>query len=755
MNDANAKMIFSKDELNKLFTEGQGLRDFLSRIVKSIKLHMDADVCSIYLYNEKRKILILQATDGLSEDRVGELSLVEGEGITGLAFKKQRSIRGGCDDPQFKYVPGVDEKSLKSFLAVPIIVGNQRIGVLLLQDKKVSYFTQTDAKALESIASQLAATIENAQLLIGLPEIHRGEDSNEISHRLIHCAPIVEGMALGEIYRMEGPGFSDILISAYDFAYADTMEDFNNAISNTERQLETLQASLEKELSDVASLIFSAHLLMLRDEGFSGSMRQLIAKGSSPKDAVVKIANEYIKIFYDSDNPRMREKILDIKDLGHRILRNLISDAPDDGDYSGQIVLTSELLPSELLKLVTQKVEGIVLFGSGSASHITVLAHSLRVPLVSTDDMSLFHLPANTKLAIDGFQGWLFIQPDEKTQKNIQRVKDSAEQLEELETYVKSETHTVDGVRVSLRATVNLLSDLKIARRLKAEGIGLYRSEFPFIIRNDFPSEEEQYRIYKKIVDALDNPLVTLRTLDVGGDKILSYVSDSEEPNPFLGLRGIRFLLENRKVFVGQLKAMIRAGGKDRSIRILFPLISSVDDFKRAKSFVVKSLGYLERDGLGTFPMPKVGAMIELPSSVVLAEELAQESDFLSIGTNDLIQYMLGVDRTNEKVANLFDMRHPAVLRSIKQIAMAAKQADCPLSVCGIMSRDPKSVYYMIGLGIREFSLDSSKIPGMQDAVSRMSVQDAEKKASKISELLTSEEVRGYFDAMSAGNLSP
>jgi phosphotransferase system enzyme I (PtsP) len=317
--------------------------------------------------------------------------------------------------------------------------------------------------------------------------------------------------------------------------------------------------------------------------------------------------------------------------------------------------------------------------------------------------------------------------------------------VEQLEETVSPETLTADGERIFLRATVNLLSDLKLARRLKAEGIGLYRSEFPFLIRSDFPSEEEQFLIYKQVVEGLDNPLVTLRTLDVGGDKILSYIPDTQEANPFLGLRAIRFLLENKKVFVGQLKAMIRAGG-DKPIRILFPLISSLDDFLNARRIVLKSLSFLKRDGLGQFPVPRLGAMIELPSAVEMAPELAREADFLSLGTNDLVQYMLGVDRTNEKVADLFDIRHPAVLRAVKRVNDAAQEAECPLSVCGIMSKDPRTVYYMMGLGIREFSMEPGRLPHIQDAVQKMNIRQAEKDAAVLAELGTLEEVREYMN---------
>lgn len=745
----NVEMICSVSELANLFHQGQDIRGFLSQVVHIVSRHMQSDVCSIFLYNEQKDLLVLEATVGLNPDMVGQLTLLSGEGLTGLTMKELRPIREGRgrDNPYFKYIPGSGEDRFESFLAVPIIRGIRRVGVLELQDERSSRFSKSDVLALKAIASQLASTLENAQFFMFLPE--KNEPSPQITKgsRLIRGTQVVEGVALGQAYQMEGPGAEDNLISTCDDCYRETIEDFHRAIDSTERQLEELQNRLEEELADVASLIFSAHLLMLRDDGFSGSMANLISEGTRPSDAVVHVANNYIIIFANSDNPRMREKVQDIKDLGHRILENLLEDEGEHGDYSGQIIITNELLPSELLKLAAQNVEGLVLYGGGVTAHVSVLARSLQVPLIFTEDESIFRIPSNTPLAMDANQGLLIVNPDNAARRRIIQLIEGSDRIDELEAAARPETRTVDGERIYLRATVNLLSDLKLAKRLKAEGIGLYRSEFPFLIRSDFPSEEEQYLIYKQVVDGPDNSLVTLRTLDVGGDKILSYIPDTEEANPFLGLRAIRFLLENKKVFVGQLKAMIRAGG-NKQIRILFPLISSLDDFLNARKIVLKSLSFLKRDGLGQFPMPKLGAMVELPSAVEMAPELAKEADFLSLGTNDLVQYMLGVDRTNEKVADLFDIQHPAVLRAVKRVNDAAKEADCPLSVCGIMSKDPRTVYYMMGLGVREFSMEPGKIPGMQDAVSRMDIQQARKDSEILSGLGTQEEIRNYLDKL-------
>jgi len=747
---ADVEMVFSVKELIEPFLHSRDIRGFLSEVVQIVSQHMQCDVCSIFLYKEEEDLLVLEATVGLNPQMVGALKLTSREGLTGLALRELRPIREdrGIDNPYFKFIPGSGESKFESFLAVPIIRGVRRVGVLVVQDMETSRFSKSDVRAFQAIATQLAAALEDAMLLISLPEKKKLPKITPLPSKLIRGTQVVEGVVLGRAYQVQESSSNNNQPIAQESIHGKTIDDFNNAIAQTEEQLEELQKRLGEELADVASLIFSAHLLMLRDEGFSGEMTKLINEGSDPSWAVRQVTDNYIQIFSSSNNPRMREKVLDIKDLRHRILENLLSDeSAHRGGYQDQIIITSELLPSELLKLATQNAAGLVLYGGGVTAHVSVLASSLRIPLICTSDESVFLIPSNTPLILDAIQGILIVQPDNSATIRVRQLIEASEKIEELEKHVEPETRSFDGQRIYLRAAVNLLSDLRLSRRLKAEGIGLYRSEFPFLVRSDFPSEEEQYRIYRQVVSGLDNPMVTLRTLDVGGDKILSYIPDSDEANPFLGLRSIRFLLENKKVFIGQLKAMIRASEK-RSIRILFPLISSVDDFNNAKKMVSKSLNFLRRDGFAGFAPPKLGAMIELPSAVEMAPELARVADFLSMGTNDLVQYTLGVDRTNEKVADLFDIRHPAVLRTVKRVSDAAKEASCPLSVCGIMTRDPRTVYYMIGLGIRDFTMQVGAIPGMQKSVSKMDTRKASEDAEKLSSLGTIREIHEFTDRL-------
>jgi len=492
----------------------------------------------------------------------------------------------------------------------------------------------------------------------------------------------------------------------------------------------------------VAQLIFNAYLLILADDEFSGAIRRKIESGASPANALVEVVNRYINIFSVSSNPRLQEKEHDMKDLGHRLLENLLGGERAPGDYSGQIILADSLLPSDVLKLATEKAEGFVVQG-GMTSHIAIICRSLQKPMVMVDPQQFLMFQESSELLIDGSQGTIYIQPSPDVLKEYEEHRRASAEIEAAAS-VKGETFTADGSRVHLFANINLLSDLKLADKFRAEGVGLYRSEFPFIIRNAFPSEEEQCRVYGRIVEAMEGREVTFRTLDIGGDKLLSYQSEIEETNPFLGLRGIRFLLRNKDVFVEQLCAMLRAGVGGNT-RIMFPLISSVDEFMEAREVVRACMTQLDERGVEYNRETQLGIMVELPSAVTLVEDLAHEVDFMSIGTNDLIQYTLAVDRTNETVSKLYLSHHPAILRAIERVASVAKRHRVDVSICGDIARDTKMIPFLLGAGISKFSIAPRQMPSIQKAVASISMEKAVYTARKMLELSKVSEVEAFL----------
>ncbi len=717
-------MVCDLTELLSLFEKSDNLDDFLQSAVSVVAYHMQAAVCSIYLYDSQTKKLTLRATQGLNSDAIGKVQLNLGQGLTGIAFKESRAIRESYAElsPNFLPIQGIDEETYHAFLAVPIRRGLTRVGVLTVQDTQPNYFDENDERALTAIAAQLATVIENASLLMAL---HRTKQTSQKKTskkpKRIRGRPASDGIATGR---------TTYIVSGHDgsFQIPDgvsaelTLEDFELALASTERQLTDLQREMDKELSDVAQLIFNAHLLILADDEFSGEIRRKIKSGTPVVNALANLVNHYIHIFSASPNPRMQEKVHDLKDLGHRLLENLIDKNRVHGDYSGRIIVADTLLPSDILRLAAEKAEGFIVQG-GMTSHNAIICRSLQKPMVMIDPQQMSLFRESCHLLMDGKQGTIYLRPSkeilnkyEKNRRAIKQLKDAA--------FIQKKTQTLDGVRIQLFANINLLSDLKIAKKFCAEGVGLYRSEFPFLIRNAFPSEEEQYRVYSQIVEAMSGREVTFRTLDIGGDKVLSYQNEVEEANPFLGLRAIRFSLLHKDIFSEQLRALLRAGVGE-NIRIMFPLIASLDEFIEAREVLHTCMHELDERGVSYNRDTKIGIMVELPSAVELIEDLAHKIDFMSIGTNDLIQYMLAVDRTNDLVSKLYLSHHPAILRAVDRVVSVARKHQKDVSICGDIATDPKMIPFLVGVGITKLSLSPRRMIDVQQAIENTSMESA------------------------------
>ena len=737
MGKNNVDLICSAGELTGIFEKSHSLGQFLQQVISVVAWHMRAAVCSVYLIDRRTDELVLTANQGLDPGAIGRIRLKQGEGLVGTAVWELRAIREGRarQNPNFKPVPNIGEERYEAFLAVPILRGSQRIGALVVQDPQPDYFDENDEKALRAIAAQLASTIENADLLLSLHELSGNAPgapgllpAGQPFIRGISCSSGVAQGAAVILTVAPDDGFRQA--SAASAAGEPPAVDFQTALTRTEAQIEQLQIEMEAKLADVAALIFGSHLLVLKDEQFTGAMRASIARGAAPAAAVKEVVDRFVHLFSTSVNPVLRQKTLDVMDLGRRLLRNLYGGSDEEANYRGTIVVASGLLPSDILKLSAQQAEGLVVIGGGATSHLSVLARSLGLPMAVVGDERMAALPDKTPLLLDADQGTVFINPTEDILVRYRDLKSAMTQAEQAAADTKAESLTQDGVRIRLMANINLLSDVPVALRLKAEGVGLYRSEFPFIVRNDFPSEEEQYRIYSRIVREMEGREVTFRTLDIGGDKALSYFPLVSEANPFLGLRAIRFSLRYRQFFAPQLRALLRAGAEGPT-RIMFPMISSLEDFLTARDVVHDCAAALRQEGLPCAEKPALGIMVELPSAAEIIDDLTQEVDFVSIGSNDLVQYVLAVDRTNERVADLYQPHHPAVLRVLHRVAQAARRAGRPLSICGDMAANPKMIPFLLGIGIHTLSLDPRHIPGVRLAIGGIRLADAEALAAQ------------------------
>lgn len=730
-------------ELAHLLMGSADIEQFLQETVKMVARHLAADVCSIYLYETESDELVLTATKGLNPTAVGKVRMKLGEGLVGASLDQFSPVCVGdaCNSPNYRYFPEAAEDRFKSFLAVPIQRGAQKTGVLVIQHEEPDYFDEIDVTALRALSSQLVGSIENARLLmdIGGPRVTHSAAALSES-RFVKGEVGASGVAMGPVSRFRMTR-SLLLASETSSDASRTMYDFNRAMQVTGEQLKDLQEGFAERLPESVSLIFAAHFMMLKDPSFMGKMRGHIEAGVSPAEAVRTVARHYISVFSSSSHAYIREKATDVEDLAVRLLKNLQSGQMAEPSVGRQhIVIARELYPSDVLKLVSADIRGVILVSGGVTSHVSILSRSLQIPLVIAENPELLELPEGTQVLLDAEVGNIYINPSEEVVRQFeaqQQVHDASEILKEK---MVDKTVTAEGVRVRLLANINLLSEVSLARELKAEGVGLYRTEFPFLIRSTFPSEAEQYIIYKRLFDAMEGREVTIRTLDVGGEKVLAYSDAVDEINPELGLRSIRFTLRHRDVFEQQIRAILRAGACSRNIRLMFPMISSLDDLFAAKEVVAGCMEALEAENLPYHAAPSIGMMVEMPSVLGILDAFAEEVDFFSIGTNDLIQYMLAVDRSNKEVASYFCPHHPAILRALAHIVSTARAHGKRVSICGEMAHEIKYIPFLLGIGVRNLSVDPQFLPRIQAFIREIHLPAAEKQAA---ELLAEPTIRG------------
>ncbi|MDM8538017.1 phosphoenolpyruvate--protein phosphotransferase [Desulfobacterales bacterium HSG17] len=738
-------MLCDLGDLAALFTGSQDIESFLQLTVELVSRHLQADVCSIYLYDVSTKELVLQSTIGLNPAAVGHVRMKPGEGLVGNTFEQMKPVREAniSANPVFKYFKEADEDRFESFLAVPIQRGVQKIGVLVVQHEKNNYFTITDVMALRASASQLASAVENARLLINI----YGMSEKNHENQAVETLSFIKGESASGGYAFAA---SAIFKKSHGRLISDpsgvtksyTIDDFYKAVKRTSQQLMDLQSGLAQRLPESASLIFSAHFMILKDPKYINKITEQIKQGISPPDAVRSVTKHYIDIFSFSPHVYIREKASDMEDLGGRILKNIFRTGSEESFLSEhKIVIAGELYPSEILKMASEDVKGIILVKGGITSHVSILARSMQIPLVIADRRELLNLPEDTPILLDAEIGNIYVNPSEAITKQFEeqrKVRETTVSSSEMNT----ETRTKDGERIHLFANINLLSELPTALDLKAEGIGLYRTEFPFLIRSAFPSEEEQYLIFKRLFDEMAGLEVTIRTLDVGGDKALAYSDATSGANPQMGFRSIRFCLHHRGIFEQHIRAILRAAAEFEKLRIMFPLISSLDEFMEARQVVKECMAALEKECLAHHLKPQIGMMVEVPSVVEIMDAFAKESDFFSVGTNDFVQYALAVDRTNEKVADYYKPYHPSVLRGLARIVKSANENSKDISICGEMAHEPEYIPFLIGIGVRTISVDPRFLPRIQKMISGLTLEQVEKHADRLLSISTLKEAR-------------
>lgn len=505
---------------------------------------------------------------------------------------------------------------------------------------------------------------------------------------------------------------------------------------------------IRQRVGEKESEILSGQIMMLSDPFMTGQMEEMIASGSCAEAALDSVCQMYIEMFSNVDDELMRQRATDIRDIRTRMLRLLLGISSVDiaSVPAGTVLAAKDLTPSMTVGLKKENISAILTEIGGKTSHSAILARALEIPAVLGIPQVLDQVSDGQQAIVDGESGEVILSPDEDTLKSYTaQWKEQQEQKAMLSVYRDRKTQDADGRNYELYSNIGSVAEAQIALENGAEGIGLFRTEFLFMDRTAMPTEQEQYEAYKAVSDIMQGKEVIIRTLDVGGDKEISYLKMESEQNPFLGWRAIRYCLEESDLFKVQLRALLRAGAEHKNIKIMLPLVTGVQEIRAAKQLLEECKQELAAQGIAYDDNIQVGIMIETPAAALIADLLAKEAAFFSIGTNDLTQYTLAVDRGNAKVENLYTTLHPAVLRSIRSIIRAAKEAKIPVGMCGEAAADPALIPLLLEFGLDEMSVSASSILKTRKIVSQWSQKETAEVEQKAMQLDEPQAVEEYL----------
>ncbi len=680
------------------------LPEALELLVKETCQAMHTDVCSIYLADIPHRCFYLMATKGLKKPKGRAVSLSFDEGVVGEVGRLSELINLADirEHPNFTYLPQVKEDDLRAFLGVLIVYRRQLLGVLVVQQKERRLFNESEESFMVTLATQLGAILSQVQTK-GLFGQYRQSRIKALS--------VSTGVVMAYGWQeMSQPTLDHVFkASALDIKselnrLTVALED---ATSECRRFSKRFMANSQKE----SAAIFDLYSHLLNDPQLRQKMTGVIQQGYVAEWAVKVVIEKFSAQFSSLKDSYMRERASDLKALGQRLLFHLDDDLSTTNTWPDRFILVADELSANLLaELPEQQLAGVIVRDGATHSHSAILVRAMGIPAIMGADIQpeLLH---NRMLILDGYRGEIFIEPEPFIMQEYRQIIDEERVLSQLaEEQLEQQAVLKNGESISVQLNAGL--SIKYEQRISVgiDGVGLYRTEIPFMLQSGFPSEDEQKNRYREILSFFPNKSVVLRALDIGADKQLPYMPINEE-NPCLGWRGIRILLDQPEIFLIQLRAMLKANLEFKNLKILLPMVTSIDEIEEAKALLLRACAEVSREMKCECILPPVGIMLEVPSLVFMLPQLAHRVDFISIGTNDLTQYLLAVDRNNTHVALLYDNLHPALLRSLNIIALECQRYQLPVSVCGEMAGTPMGALLLIGLGFRQLSMSGRSLP--------------------------------------------
>jgi phosphotransferase system enzyme I (PtsP) len=715
--------------LRKIVQEVNAAKDLkaaLGIIVQRVREAMGSQVCSVYLLDPESNRFVLMATEGLNKKAIGKVSMAPNEGLVGLVGTREEplNLEHASEHPRYRYFAETGEERYASFLGAPIIHHRKVMGVLVIQQKEQRQFDEGEEAFLVTMSAQLAGVIAHAEATGSIRGL--GRQGKGIQEAKFIGVPGSPGAAVGTAVVVLPPADLEVVPDKTVDDIAAELALFNDALEGVRSDMRALSARMATQLRPEERALFDVYLMMLEDAALGNEVVKVIRTGQWAQGALRQVIGEHINRFELMDDAYLRERASDVKDLGRRLLAYLQQARQQTLVYPDNCILVSEeLSPAMLGEVPEGKLVGLVSVQGSGNSHVAIFARAMGIPTV----MGVVDLPYSKidgiQLIVDGYHGEVFTNPSEVLRKQYAEVVEEERQLAQgLDALRALPCETLDGHRMPLWVNTGLLADVKRAQERGAEGVGLYRTEVPFMIKERFPSEKEQLAIYREQLAAFHPLPVTMRSLDIGGDKALSYFPIKED-NPFLGWRGIRVTLDHPEIFLVQTRAMLKASEGLTNLRILLPMISGIQELEEALHLIHRAWGEVRDEGTDV-PLPPVGVMIEIPAAVYQVRELARQVDFLSVGSNDLTQYLLAVDRNNPRVADLYDFLHPAVLQALRLVVAGAHAEGKPVSICGEMAGDPACAVLLMAMGFDGLSMNATNLPKVKWLLRQISLGKAQ-----------------------------
>ena len=716
-------------------------------LARQVRVALGTEVCSIYLLNGTRDGYRLAATEGLNQAQIGEVILAQNQGLVGLVGRRAEPLNldAAQDHPNFFFVPEIGEEPFNAFLGVPIIHQGRVLGVLVVQQRDTRRFDEGEEAFMVTLSAQLATEVAHAQA-VGDSSLFGGARETNVEG-CFRGLPGSPGVGIGTSVVLHPIANFEAVPErpASDITVELTLLD--RAVEAVRNDIRGIIEEFKNSLPQEELALFDAYLHMLDDNALAGDIRERVRLGQWAQGALKQVIREHVSRFELMEDPYLKERGSDVKDLGVRILGYLQRIREKKTQFPRNTILVGEeVTPSMLTSIPAERLRGVVSVQGSGNSHVAILARAMAIPAV----MGAVDLPGydleGVPLIVDGDYGEVYTHPSkERIAENRIQIAEQKLFEEELDALKDLPCITQDGWRVQLWVNIGLTGDITRSLDRGAEGIGLFRTEVPFMTKDRFPTEVEQRAIYREHMEAFEPRPVTMRSLDIGGDKALSYFPISEE-NPFLGWRGIRVTLDHPEIFLIQIRAMLKANaGLLGELRIMLPMISSLTELHAAQQLIAQAFDEVIEEGVQV-KRPQVGVLIEVPAAVYQARLLAKEADFIAVGSNDLTQYMLAVDRNNPRVAALYEEVHPAVLSALREVARAAHAEEKPLGICGELAGTPVGAVLLMAMGYHVLSMNATHLPKVKWVIRNIKRRDARRILARVLKMNTADEVSRYVN---------